>query len=144
MEPNPQREDTGSVLIVDDERSIRRVTSLVLRRSGFRVLVAEHGGEAVSLFREHCVDISGVLLDLELPGISGLEVLREIRSIRSDVPVLFMSGGGEPPVAEALNGGGVLYLQKPFTGEKLVEGVVELLALERGTSGLDSSGRAPQ
>ncbi len=110
----PQR---PTVLIVDDEANIRDAIALTLKREGFDVLVATTGHEAIDLARKH-PDV--VLLDIMLPGIDGLEVLRRLRA-ESNVPVLMLSAkGDEIDRVVGLEIGADDYITKPFAMRELV------------------------
>jgi two-component system response regulator RegX3 len=111
--------DRTSVLLVDDDEAVRDALGGALRLEGFDVEGAGDATEALAAFERVGSDV--VLLDLVLPGASGLEVCREIRR-RSTVPILMISGrGGEGDVVSALGMGADDYLVKPF-------GVPELIA----------------
>jgi CheY-like chemotaxis protein len=91
------------------------VAKSVLEAQGFRTLTAGDGRQGVEVFREHGPRIAAVLLDMTMPAMSGLQVLREIRRIRREIPVILMSGYSEEEIAadfaqERPNG----FLQKPF------------------------------
>jgi two-component system cell cycle sensor histidine kinase/response regulator CckA len=105
----------GTLLVVDDEESVLFVARRILELSGFRVLTALDGRGAIELFREHAADIAGVLLDLTMPRLGGLEALAEIRRVSADVPVLLMSGYTREDVTsrfpDQLWAG---FIQKPF------------------------------
>jgi two-component system KDP operon response regulator KdpE len=108
-----------SILLVDDERALLRTLSMNLRARGYEVRTAEDGETALKAVHDTMPDV--VILDLGLPGIAGVEVLRELR-IWSPVPVIVLSArhGSEDKV-EALDLGADDYVTKPF-------GVDELLA----------------
>lgn len=106
-----------TVLIVDDEENIRDAIAFTLKREGFDVLVAGTGYEAIDLAR-HQPDV--VLLDIMLPGIDGLEVLRRLRA-ESNVPVLMLSAkGDEIDRVVGLEIGADDYITKPFAMRELV------------------------
>lgn len=110
----PQR---PTVLIVDDEENIRDAIAFTLKREGFDVLVATTGPEAIDLARQR-PDV--VLLDIMLPGIDGLEVLRRLRAT-SNVPVLMLSAkGDEIDRVVGLEIGADDYITKPFAMRELV------------------------
>jgi two-component system KDP operon response regulator KdpE len=108
-----------SILLVDDEISLLRTLSMNLQARGYEVRTAEDGETALKAVQNKMPDV--VILDLGLPGIAGVEVLRELR-VRSLVPVIVLSArhGSEDKV-EALDLGADDYVTKPF-------GVDELLA----------------
>jgi two-component system, OmpR family, KDP operon response regulator KdpE len=100
------------ILIVDDEDSLRRSLSISLLASGFEVLLAEDGEQALACFEREKPDL--VLLDLGLPRISGLEVLKKIRAV-SQTPIIILSvRNQERQKIESLDSGANDYLTKPF------------------------------
>lgn len=106
-----------TVLIVDDEENIRDAIAFNLKREGFDILVAGNGQDAIDLARKH-PDV--VLLDVMLPGIDGLEVLRRIRT-ESHVPVLMISArGDEIDRVVGLEIGADDYITKPFAMRELI------------------------
>ena len=122
----PQR-----ILVVDDEAPMRKLLSSNLNASGYAVLSAADGVEALKLIAEHPFDL--LLLDINIPGPNGMQVLEAVRR-DAEMPVLVLSGRGrERDKVDALDLGADDYLTKPF-------GVTELLArvkalLRRVTSG---------
>jgi two-component system response regulator RegX3 len=113
------KSDRTQVLLVDDEEAVREALAGALRLDGFEVEVAGDAAEALAAFERVGPDV--VLLDVVLPGQSGLEICRDIRR-RSLVPILMISGRGrEGDVVSALGMGADDYLVKPF-------GIPELIA----------------
>lgn len=109
--------DRPTVLVVDDEENIRAAIAFTLRREGFDVLEAATGHEAVEQ-ADHNPDV--VVLDIMLPGIDGLEVLRRIRTT-SNVPVLMLSAkGDEIDRVVGLEIGADDYITKPFAMRELI------------------------
>jgi DNA-binding response OmpR family regulator len=107
----------GHILVVDDEPQIRRVVRSMLSTRGYDVMDAPNGEDALKLVRSEKYDL--VLLDNNMPGITGIEVCREIRA-DSEIAIVMMSSGDEVR-AQALQAGANDYLKKPF-------GVSELFA----------------
>jgi len=106
---------SGTILLVDDEKIVRKLTQRMLERLGFAVLSAADGREAVDVFRAHAADVACVILDLTMPGMDGEAAFRELRRIRSDVRVIMSSGYNEQEVAERFVGKGMAgFLQKPY------------------------------
>jgi len=119
---------TGTILVVDDEASVRAFAKLVLENAGFTVRVAAHGGEAVAEFDPGGDDISGMLLDLTMPHMDGLEVARRLRRLRRRVPILVMSGYNESDIARRFTDVGVTgFIKKPFSPDELVAAVSQML-----------------
>ncbi len=111
---------SGLILVVDDDETVRTVTSRVLQASGFTVLTAEDGAAGVDVFRQHRDEVSLVLLDLTMPVLSGEEAFSELRRIRDDVPVIMMSGYNETETTERFAGKRLSgFIQKPYEAEQL-------------------------
>jgi PAS domain S-box-containing protein len=109
----------GTVLLVDDDLTVRGVVSQMLRHLGFQVMTATNGREALSTFKTH-PEVACVILDLTMPEMGGEEAFRELRNIRSDVPVIMSSGYNEQEVTQRFVGRGLAgFIQKPFTTAKL-------------------------
>ena len=107
------------VLIVDDEAAIRRALRPPLAELGFQVHEASRGEEALQLLHSTPVDV--VLLDINMPGIGGIETLRRIRSFAPRLPILMVTvRDGEEEKVEALELGADDYVTKPFSIRELV------------------------
>jgi two-component system, cell cycle sensor histidine kinase and response regulator CckA len=111
---------TGTILVVDDEEVVRQMAKHALTRHGFDVLLANDGIEAIDILKRHPGDISVVVLDLSMPGMSGEEALPRLRNIRPGVKVIVSSGYSEMETMALFNGQRVSgFLQKPYTSGKL-------------------------
>jgi CheY-like chemotaxis protein len=121
--PTPIRarwRSSGTVLLIDDEETVRTVTTKALELFGFTVLAAPGGEEGVALFSEHADEIVGVLLDLTMPRMSGDVVFDQIRAIRPDARVILMSGYSEQEAFGRFTGEGLAgFVQKPYDVETL-------------------------
>jgi DNA-binding NtrC family response regulator len=116
-------------MVADDDGDLREALRYALEIAGYRVLSAADGQEAVALFREHQALVDTVILDLIMPRMSGAQALAELRSMRSDVPVIVLSGYITPDMIEHLRSRGVLsLLQKPCSLERLLEEVNHAMA----------------
>lgn len=110
---------SGRVLLVDDEEAVRFVGSHMLQSFGFTVDSAPNGAEGIALF-EKFPGYDLVIVDLTMPGMSGDEVLRRIRTLRPDVRVLLMSGFSEQEVTQRVGPDcRAVFIQKPFTVEAM-------------------------
>jgi two-component system, OmpR family, KDP operon response regulator KdpE len=109
---------TSTILIVDDEPQIRRVMRTTLSSNGYAVLEAKTGEEALEIIRKERPEL--VLLDVNMPGMSGLEVCREIRD-QSDVAIIMLTvRNTEHDKVLALDAGADDYVVKPFSIEELL------------------------
>jgi two-component system response regulator PilR (NtrC family) len=117
--PQPtDREAAPRVLVADDERSMRELLSIVLRREGYEVLLAESGRDAVALLEAQPVDL--VISDLRMPDMSGVDVLRAAKQIDPDMSAIVITAFASTDTAvEALRLGASDYLTKPFDVDEL-------------------------
>ena len=111
------------VLIVDDEPRILRVTEIKLRKSGYEVMTASTGQEALRLVEKEKPDV--MVLDLLLPGMDGFQVLEKLRTF-SDIPVLVLTAKSGT-YHTAINLGASDYMGKPFNPDELVRRIEALL-----------------
>jgi two-component system cell cycle sensor histidine kinase/response regulator CckA len=119
----------ATVLVVDDDTMVRRVTQLSLEDAGFHVILASGGQEALqTLLSDYEAPISLVVLDLRMPGMSGKQVLQHMKVLGIDVPVLLSSGYNEREVRDEFTGIEFAgFIQKPFTPRQLGNFVTRLL-----------------
>lgn len=117
----------GTILLVDDEKTVLAVAGAMLERMGFRVVTASDGVSALSIVREKSNEIAAVLLDWTMPGISGEDVLRELLRIRPETPVIVSSGFTSGDISEKLSSTGVSFIQKPYASAGLIEKLPEIL-----------------
>jgi len=111
----------GTILLVDDEETVRSVGKSMLERAGFRVLIAEDGRQALDVFRQRCGEIDCVVLDLTMPHMDGEETFRELRRVRGDVRVVLSSGYNEQDVVHRFAGKDLAgFVQKPYQHETLI------------------------
>ena len=126
------------ILVVDDDDALREMVGLVLSGAGFNPLFAATGLEAVQVFSDSNPDL--VLLDIMLPGLSGIEVCRQIRA-QSGVPIIMLTAKGETEdVVLGLEAGADDYVVKPHNGAELVARVKARLRPMGADSGVVSVG----
>lgn len=119
-----------SILIIDDEASIRESLSGILSDEGFQTISAEDGQHGLSLLEEEPVDL--VLLDIWMPGLDGLEVLRKIKESQPELPVIMISGHGTIETAvQATRMGAYDFIEKPPSYDKIILSVNNALDLAR-------------
>ncbi len=125
-EPKRGRE---TVLVVDDEAPLRDIAARILGDSGYRVLQADSGENALRLVRESSGDVDLVILDLNMPGIGGYRCLQQLVKLKPNIKVIVSSGYSKSSSAEdVLYEGAVAYVSKPFTNAgllKIVRGVLD-------------------
>ncbi len=106
---------SGTVLLVDDEDSVRKVCKRMLEKLGYTVILAGDGAEAVELGEKRQGEIVFVLLDLAMPVMDGEETFHKLRRIRKDIRIILSSGYSESEVQERFTGYGIAgFIQKPF------------------------------
>ncbi|MCD4690905.1 GAF domain-containing protein, partial [bacterium] len=126
---SPWESAGGTVLLVDDEPTVRQITQKVLERAGYTVITASDGVKALEAFRRHIDEIVCVLLDLTMPNMGGEEAFLELRKIKPDVRVILSSGYGEKEVADRFLGEGLAgFIEKPYLAAKLVTKVRDVLS----------------
>jgi two-component system cell cycle sensor histidine kinase/response regulator CckA len=124
------RTDAGSetILVVDDEEAVRSSTRRALERSGYTVIPAIDGADALLLFTEHDGAIDLVVTDVVMPGLSGRELVGRLKIMSPQLPVLFVSGYTEEGVRkQGVLEPGAAYLEKPFAPDRLLHKVREIL-----------------
>ncbi len=125
-------EDKASILIVDDNVSLARTMSFVLKRKGFTVVTAKDGLEAIERVREMPFDI--ILLDIKMPIMDGVETHREIKKIRPKAVVVMMTAYSvEDMVREALQDGAYGVIYKPVDMDKVIALIEESSKAKQGS-----------
>ncbi|MCB9640526.1 MAG: PAS domain S-box protein [Myxococcales bacterium] len=119
----------GVALVADDEHLVRDVVQRMLEHQGFQVHIANDGLEALTLFQKHKNNIDILLLDLNMPGLSGKEVLQKIRQEDKHLPILLMSGFHEAG-ANLEKSRHTAFMAKPFRGVELFDKLKGLLGEE--------------
>jgi two-component system, cell cycle sensor histidine kinase and response regulator CckA len=117
-----------TIMLVEDETSVRGLFSHVLARRGFRVLEACDGVDALRVFTENMDAIDLVISDIVMPKMNGRELATHLRLVRPGIRVILMSGyTDEALVRPDTLGPGMVFLQKPLRSETLLAAVLELL-----------------
>ena len=120
------RDNPPSVLVIDDDPDMRQVLSDFLQRGGYRVVEAANGQEGI--FAAQSEPIDAVILDKEMPGMNGLDVLSFFRHRCPGLPIIFITAfGGRDDEDESRRRGAWLYLEKPFRVATVVEAVQSVL-----------------
>jgi len=124
----PAKGGSETILLAEDNPDVRTLAVRVLKKGGYRVLVAEDGVQAIDLFREHAAEIDLVMLDLIMPRLGGREAGEAIRAIKPDALLLFASGYDPDSVtSHGDNLGQAELLMKPFGIPELLGKVREIL-----------------
>jgi FixJ family two-component response regulator len=120
------------VFVVEDDASFRRSTERLIRLAGFEVRAFSSGWEFLSakrLDRPSCL-----VLDVRMPGVSGLDVQRELTKAGIVMPIIFVTGHGDIPMSvQAMKAGAVEFLTKPFREKKLLNAIEQALKRDRAT-----------
>nr|WP_181704904.1 response regulator [Chthonobacter rhizosphaerae] len=131
-DPTPRKVPDGagrgrSILLVDDTASVRDITAALLKESGFNVVTASGGGEAMGLLEKQPQRFDLIITDFAMPIVSGLDVVRFARNLRPDLPIIIITGYADTSgIADCPPN--VPVFTKPFEDESLVGTIRELLA----------------
>lgn len=118
-----------TILIIDDDPSLRRVTEYNLTSSGFHVLTADSGRAGLDIFKDQEPDL--VVSDVKLGDISGLDLLEKIKQMSPDIPVIIITAFGSIEMAvKAMNNGAFNFITKPFDRETLIRSCEKALELK--------------
>jgi PAS domain S-box-containing protein len=131
--PTPAQEPSGgrgeTVLVIEDEPAMREVTRRILSRSGYHVIAAAAGHEAIEIAASHTGDIDVLLTDVVMPRMLGKEAAERIRALRPGVKVLFMSGYAQGVLdSQGVVDAGVNLIQKPFSEAQLLATLGQIIA----------------
>jgi FixJ family two-component response regulator len=123
-------DDVATVYVVDDDDGMRRALSLLLNTVGYKTAVFATPNEFLAKFKS---DAAGCLvLDVRMPGMSGLELQQQLNRMGSMLPVIFITGHGDVPMAvQAMKEGAFEFVQKPFRDQDLLDRVNHALAQDR-------------
>ena len=122
--------ETAVVFVVDDDAGVRAGTRSLLASMGFEVQTFESASEFLGSKRPEVP--SCLVLDVRLPGLSGLDLQRELVASGTSIPIIFITGHGDVPMSvEAMKGGAVEFLTKPVRDQQLLEAVQHAIARDR-------------
>ena len=124
--PEHQLRGQGTVLVVDDEPSVRRLAEATLTRYGYEVILASDGKEGIEIYKEKSDCITLIIMDVSMPTMNGQEALEHLKTVGKAPPVLFSSGFNTPESMQNLET--YPFLQKPYTSRELAERVKEMHA----------------
>jgi DNA-binding NtrC family response regulator len=126
--------NTGrTILVGEDELEVRRYMEMALKCMGYNVELAQDGDEVLAFVQSSRSEISAIVLDIMMPNRDGIDTLREIRRIDSELPVIMVSGASSTlNVVAAMKNGATDFLFKPVAHEDLSRALLRALNLERG------------
>ena len=123
------------ILIVEDEKSIAHFISTILTTNGYETILAKTGTEAMTMLSSHCPDL--VILDLGLPDMDGIEVLKRTREAGKRLPIIMLTAKSEvSDKVEGLDAGANDYLTKPFAAKELL---ARIRAMTRAATAIDAT-----
>jgi DNA-binding response OmpR family regulator len=124
----PGNNQSRTILVVEDERLMRRLLERILCTDDTSVLLAADGQEAVDIYRDHKREISVVLLDLGLPKLSGWEVFKNLKEENPEVCVVVASGYLDPDLKSRMHNAGVAsFIEKPYKLHELMATLREVI-----------------
>ena len=114
--------NSEKILVCDDEKGVRESLKLILSDK-YDLLFAKNGKEAMRLFQNN-PDTKAILLDIKMPGISGMDVLKQIRASNNDIAVIIITGYQSVETASrSINTGATYYITKPFESKTILDTV---------------------
>jgi FixJ family two-component response regulator len=126
----PARQADTIIAVVDDEPSVREGLSSLMRSAGLRVETFASAQEFLS--RSVAETFSCLVLDLQMPGLSGLDLQKHMAEAEIEIPIVFLTGHGDIPASvRAMKGGAVEFLTKPFDEQDLLQAVQEAIERDR-------------
>jgi len=134
-----------AIYVVDDDVAVRDALCLILTLDGFHVSSYAEGSSFLAAVRQHQPDC--IILDVHMPGRSGLDILKELHNQNCSVPLFIISGQGDIPMAvDAIKNGALDFIEKPFNAETLVTRVREAMtaAVRRKSDTAAGGGLAAQ
>ena len=123
----PSARARGTVLLVDDEKSIRTIGSALLNALGFSTITASNGTEALDLYSQRPNEVDMILLDLVMPVMGGVDTYRLLREISRTIPIVICSGHGVEGLSEEIDSDEFAAMaQKPFDPDQLLNTLMKL------------------
>jgi CheY-like chemotaxis protein len=110
-----------TILLVDDDQGVRRISTLILQDAGYTVLAACDGVEAIDLFSRPGCKVDGVILDIVMPRMNGIEAYERIKAIDAQIPIMFVSAWLDPSFFASEFVKGICFVRKPYTRRILLE-----------------------
>lgn len=119
---------SATVLLAEDEETVRNLTTRVLERSGYRVVSVANAEEALELWPQWRADVDFLLTDVIMPGLNGLELFNRLKSDKPELRVLYITGYPDDVIADQGMSAGVHLLEKPFSPNKLLYRIREIMS----------------
>jgi DNA-binding NtrC family response regulator len=119
----------AKILVIDDDRGIRQLLDTLLSLKGYEVVLAENGQKGLDLFRQEQPDV--IVLDLKMPEMDGLTVLKEIRRIDSQQQVIMFTGAWTAKIEQQIHALGVTEIVKKEFSQDLLEAALKRVIKER-------------
>ena len=116
-----------TILVVDDEPGVRIMVARMLSLSGYAVVSAQSGEEAITIAQEYAAPIDLVLTDVRMPVMSGPELVTELQKLRPEIRVMYMSAYSRDVLPPGVQDSDIPFLTKPFTMRTLALSIVETL-----------------
>jgi FixJ family two-component response regulator len=114
--------DSGLIAVVDDDEAIREATESLIRSVGFRAVVFPSAEDFLG--SNHLQDTACLIVDVRMPGMSGLELQQRLTTANYSIPIIFITAHGDADTrARALRAGAVAFLDKPFSDDALLRAV---------------------
>ncbi len=118
----------GTIMVVDDEMTVREIAQKILSECGYNILSAQNGEEALELWEKHKGQVDLLLTDVVMPGISGQQLSRKLKAIKPGLKILYMSGYSEDVISyHGTLDKDIPIIQKPFTAMNLTKKIREVL-----------------
>ncbi|MTT30975.1 response regulator [Terrilactibacillus sp. BCM23-1] len=118
-----------AILIVDDQFGIRILLNEIFQKEGYQTYTASNGVQALEIVQEYHPDL--VILDMKIPGMDGLEILKRIKEKESDIKVIIMTAYGElEKIKQAIESGAITHFAKPFDIDDVLNAVKKELPLK--------------
>jgi FixJ family two-component response regulator len=119
---SPMKEQSSTVIVIDDDPEVRNSLDSLLRSMGFQVKLLSSVSEFLAL--DQPKEPTCLVLDVRLPGQSGLDFQRELSAARRQLPIIFITGHGDIPMSvRAMKGGAIEFLTKPFRDQDLLDAI---------------------
>ncbi len=126
--PLEPKQGKGTILVVDDNKSIRDIVSASLKTFGYTILTANDGSEGIEVFKDNQEKIQMVILDMIMPKLGGMEVYHEIKKLNPDIKALLSSGYTVEDISVSIDKDlNIGYLQKPFSISELLNSITNIM-----------------